>query len=256
MAQAPRRLRTAQHPPRRQQVPQQRRIVGGQFALAIAPGAFEHRVARQFRDQFVAGAGRDAATEFSTPGTCASNSARKVSVIRPIVSTPGDRDRREAHDLRGIDVGRNAGRRRAEQCGTQKPQRRHQDALTPRLGAAARDQDRGDDQQRAERAEPDRNIRRQRLEIRDDERDHDQRAGRKAADAAVLGRQQRGCGRASPSSHAQVAKPASWNSASSDGVRRRRSSPARRRRQGRAARRRPRPRSWPRAAHDGAKCLR
>src|SRR4029079_12847045 len=55
--QSPRRLRTAQDSPRRQQVPQQWRIVGGQFALAIAPGAFEHRVARQFRDQLVAGAG-------------------------------------------------------------------------------------------------------------------------------------------------------------------------------------------------------
>ena len=96
----------------------------------------------------------------------------------------------------------------------------NRDALAPRLGAAAGDQDRGDDQQRAERAEPDRHIRRQRLEIGDDEGDHDQGADREAADAAVLGRQQRGCGRASPAARRKSAKPASWNSDSSDRVRR------------------------------------
>ena len=45
-------------------------------------------MARQFRDQFIALRAADAATEFSTPGTCDSNSARNVSIIRPIVSTP------------------------------------------------------------------------------------------------------------------------------------------------------------------------
>ena len=85
-------------------------------------------------------------------------------------------------------------------------------ALAPRLGAAACDQDRGDDQQRAERAEPDRDIRRQRLEIGDDEGDDEQRADREAADAAVFGRQQRGAVARTPAASAQMAKPASWNS--------------------------------------------
>jgi len=55
--------------------------------------------------------------------------------------------------------------------------------------AGSRDQNGGDDQKCAERAEPDRYIGYKRLEIADDEGDQDQAASRKPADAAVFGRQ-------------------------------------------------------------------
>ena len=70
------------------------------------------------------------------------------------------------------------------------PQQRHRNGLSPRLAAASGDQDGGDDQQCAERAEPDRHAGRERLEIGDDEGDEQQRADGNAADAAVFRGQQ------------------------------------------------------------------
>ena len=101
----------------------------------------------------------------------------------------GYRDGREAHDLRGIDIVGDEGCGDAEQCGAREPQHRERNALALRLAAVPGDQHGGDDQQCAERPEPHRHIRRQRLEIGDDEGNDQQRADSEPADAAIFGRQ-------------------------------------------------------------------
>ena len=60
-------------------------------------------------------------------------------------------------------------------------------ALALRLAAVAGDQDGGDDEQRAERAEPHRHVRRQRLKVGDNEGNDEQRADSETADAAIFG---------------------------------------------------------------------
>ena len=207
----PGRLGPAQHPPGQQEIAQQRRIA--RRRVRLREGAWRSRTA--------GGAPVPRSVDRGLrPETPQRNSARpapaprrrraSVSVIRPMVSTPAIGDGEKPHDLRGIDINRRDRRRRRRAARRwRQPQRRQRNALTPRLGAAARDQHGGDDQQRAERAEPHRHIRRQRLEIGDDEGNDAAARRRRGGRCCGFPRPATGCGRARPADSAQVAKPAS-----------------------------------------------